>query len=453
MSARVAILGGGIAGLASAHYLLARGLQPTLFEASDHLGGLGSTFQHDGVALDRFYHVILDSDAELCALISAMGLTDQLAWRETGMGFYLRGGLYPFNTSTDLLRFRALPPLARVRTGAGAFYMTRVKRHGLDLDDISAATWLRRLFGARVMTSIWEPLLRAKFGDAADRVPAYWVWNLLNREKNGTQEIKGYLRGGHVTLADALARHAAARGADIRMGAPVRRITADASGVTIESDGGGRERFAAAISTLPMPQLAAVAAGEVVTALPLSELRYQGVVNVLLLLRQPLERFYWTIVVDPRFAFQGVVETTHVLPPEWVGGRHLVYLMRYCDAGTAAYQEPDAALRARATAGLAALYPGFSPDAVEAAYVFRAPYVEPIWPVGYLRRRPAARVGDTRLYLSTTAQAYPRVTAWNTSVGLAAAAVDALGDDLEIAAPAKTPARSAAAASLVSGWA
>jgi protoporphyrinogen oxidase len=204
MSAPIAVLGGGIAGLASAHYLQARGLQPTLFEASPRLGGLGATFEHDGVTLDRFYHVILDSDAELCALISAMGLTDRLAWRETGMGFYLGGALYPFNTSGDLLRFRALSPAARLRTGAGALYITRLKRHGLDLDEVTAATWLRRLFGPRVMASIWEPLLRAKFGDAADRVPAYWVWNLLNREKNGTQEIKGYLRGGHVALADSM---------------------------------------------------------------------------------------------------------------------------------------------------------------------------------------------------------------------------------------------------------
>ena len=50
-------------------------------------------------------------------------------------------------------------------------------------------------------------------------------------------------------------------------------------------------------------------------------------------------------------------------------------------------------------------------------YVFRAPHVEPVWTVGYLRKRPAPRIGTSRVYLSTTAQAYPRVTAWNTSIG------------------------------------
>ncbi len=71
-----------------------------------------------------------------------------------------------------------------------------------------------------------------------------------------------------------------------------------------------------------------------------------------------------------------------------------------------------------------ALYPDFRPADVEDVYVFRAPHVEPVWTVGYLRKRPAPRVGDSRVYLSTTAQAYPRVTAWNTSVGLARETVD-----------------------------
>ena len=38
---------------------------------------------------------------------------------------------------------------------------------------------------------------------------------------------------------------------------------------------------------------------------------------------------------------------------------------------------------------------------------------------------------NARVYVSTTAQAYPRVTAWNTSVGLARETVSVLAADLE----------------------
>jgi protoporphyrinogen oxidase len=173
-----------------------------------------------------------------------------------------------------------------------------------------------------------------------------------------------------------------------------------------------------------------VARGELASAVPLPDLEYQGCVNAVVVSRQRLERFYWTIVVDPAFAFQGVVETTHVIPTEWVGGRHLVYTMNYCDAGSETYNRPDDVVKRQALEGLAAIYPKFRAEDVEDVYVFRAPHVEPVWTVGYLRKRPAPRIPDSRVYVSTTAQAYPRVTAWNTSVGLARETVDALVGDL-----------------------
>ncbi len=426
---RVAVVGGGIAGLASAYFLAKAGHRPVVFESSGQLGGLGTHFEHHGVSLDRYYHVILDSDAELIGLIGELGLADQLRWSETGMGFLVDGKLYGFNTPLDLLRFRALGLSDRVRTGLGALYITKMKRDGLDLDNVRAVDWLRDLFGPRVFERIWDPLLRAKFGDRRDQVPAYWVWNTLNREKDGGQEVKGYLRCGYRGLAAALADALVVRDADVRLESPVRAIEEMAGGVRLIT-ARGSERFDGVVSTLPLPVLSRVAQGSLGSAVPLTDLAYQGVVNALVVSRARLERFYWTAVVDPRFQFQGVVETTHVIPPDWVGGRHLTYVMNYCDAGSELYRRSDDIVAGQAVDGLTALYPRFQRRDVEAVYVFRAPYVEPAWTLGYLGRRPVPRVGRSRLYLCTTAQAYPRVTAWNTSVALAAETVTTLLDDL-----------------------
>jgi len=179
-----------------------------------------------------------------------------------------------------------------------------------------------------------------------------------------------------------------------------------------------------------MPLLAAVTCGGVASQLPASDLHYQGVVNAVVIARKRLERFYWTAVVDPAFDFQGVVETTHVIPPEWLGGRHLYYLMNYCSADTELYARSDELVARQALEGLDALYPGFARSDVEDVRVFRAPYVEPVWTLGYLRKRPPVRVGTSRMFLCTTAQAYPRVTAWNTSVALARETATAVAAEL-----------------------
>lgn len=432
---RVGVIGGGIGGLASAHFLLKAGHVPVVMEATDQLGGLGTHFEHAGISIERFYHVILDDDADLRALIGDLGIADRLVWRETGMGFMVDGVLYPFNSALDLLRFGALGLPDRLRTGAAALYLTTLKRNPRDLDHIPAGEWVRRLFGRRVFERIWDPLLRAKFGDLRGDVPAFWLWSYLNREKNGGQEVKGCLRHGYRGLAEALRDEIVAHGGEVRMRVPVTAVDAhgDHVGVTTPTDA---ERFDAVVSTLPLPLLARVARGEIAGAVPSPDLRYQGVVNVLVISRVPLGRFYWTPVVDSGFAFQGVIEMTHVIPTEWTGGRHLIYVMNYCRADSEQYAVPDAVLERQVVDGLTTLYPHFTRADVEAVYVFRAPYVEPAWTLGYLGRRPAARIGASRVYLCTTAQAYPRVTAWNTSVGLARETVTTLLEDLGTTAAA-----------------
>ena len=60
---------------------------------------------------------------------------------------------------------------------------------------------------------------------------------------------------------------------------------------------------------------------------------------------------------------------------------------------------------------------------IEEVKVFRAPFVEPVWPVNYLADRPAAQISGSKVFLATTAQAYPRVNAWNTMVEIASETV------------------------------
>src|SRR5262249_8504474 len=151
-----------------------------------------------------------------------------------------------------------------------------LKKNGLDLDHVRARDWLRRLFGERVCQRIWDPLLRAKFGELREGVPAYWVWNTLNREKNGSQEVKGYLRGGYRGLAERLRDVIVANGGTIRMLSPVTAVDANGCGATLEV-AGREERFDAVISTLPLPLLARVARPRLAPSVPIPDLEYQGV--------------------------------------------------------------------------------------------------------------------------------------------------------------------------------
>jgi hypothetical protein len=67
-------------------------------------------------------------------------------------------------------------------------------------------------------------------------------------------------------------------------------------------------------------------------------------------------------------------------------------------------------------AALQQLFPDLKAADIEAQYLFRAPFVEPIYTTGYLQRRPPEVVIPGRVHLATSAQVYPTVTSWNGSV-------------------------------------
>ena len=415
---QVAVLGGGISGLVSAFRLLQQGVGVTLFEASDALGGLGGTFEYRGAVMEQCYHVMLNSDGPLLSLLEELDLAGTIRWQETGMGFQYEEAFYPFNTPLDLLRFGALTIPERLRTAVGAAYITKFVKDGAALDGITAATWLTTIFGASVFEKLWRPLLTAKFGDLFNTVPAYWFWSRLTREKGGAKEVKGYVEGGYRAIANALASEIVRMGGEIRLKTPVLSLHETADSVRVHTESHW-ESFSAAISTLPMPLLQKIACGKIHGAVPQSDLVYQGVVNVVVILKQRLQPYYWNAIVKQGFPFQGLVETTHVVPLEQTSGRHLVYLMNYCHKDSETYNRCDYDWEFQAQKAIRSLYPDFDQSMIEEVKVFRAPFVEPVWPVNYLADRPEAQISGSKVFLATTAQAYPRVNAWNTMVEIA----------------------------------
>lgn len=415
---RVAVLGGGISGLVSALRLLQQGKQVTIFEASGELGGLGSTFDLEGHAVERFYHVMLNSDEYLLPLLKELDLEDRIVWKETRMGFLHGRKLYPFNTPLDVLNFGGLSLWGRIRTAIGGAYITKFCNDPKGLDSISVSEWLQDLFGAEVFNRLWKPLLRAKFGDLFEEVPAYWFWSRLRREKGGTKEVKGYVRGGYRLIAERLEKEIRRLGGEIRMRTPVFAIQDTPWDVQLNVSGRW-EAFDASISTLPMPVLGDIARGPLAAMLPNKNLVYQGVVNAVVIMKKRLQPYYWNAIVKKDYPFQGLVETTHVVPSSQTGGRHLVYLLNYCQADSNIYNQTDGDIRFQALKVLRDFNSKFQPDWVEEIKVFRTPFVEPIWPLGYQKEKPRMRVGDSRVYLATTAQCYPNVNSWNTMVGIA----------------------------------
>lgn len=408
----VAVIGGGISGLSSAFRLGQLGHHVTLFESEDFLGGLGTTFPYRGGHLERFYHCILPDDDALVRLIRDVGMEGDLLWRETSMGFMVRRRVYPMNTPMDLLRFSPLSIVDRIRMG---WMGLRARMVGVQpaLDDVPAEEWIRGLAGDRAFELVWKPMLEAKMGDSYPALPALWLSSRMNREKSSAQEVKGCLKRGYRSLIDALEAALRSQGAEIRFRTRVEAIERDGDHMTLRLQDGGRPSFDQVVATSPLVHFQAMTKGlGLDPAIASLELDYQGVVCAVFLMEKPLSRYYWMPLVDSGATAQGVVEMSNLVPLERSDGLYVTYLLNYTHRSSELFRKPDPEILAGYRRDLADLFPD-SGRAIVDQFVFRAPFVEPIWTVGYRKLCPPTSIIPGRLYLACTAQVYPRVNSWN----------------------------------------
>jgi protoporphyrinogen oxidase len=439
-----AIIGGGISGLAAALAVADLGHRVTLFEADRDLGGLGTTFPWRDTHLERFYHCLLPDDHALLGRIRGLGLGSQLMWRKTLMGFMYQRRTWPMNTARDLLTFGPLTVTERLRMGMMGL---RARHDGLAprLDDITAEEWIRSQVGDRAFEILWRPLLSAKIGAPYRGLPALWLSSRMSREKNTGPERKGCLAGGYRSLIDAYAGALRSRGVRIRLATHTEAIEQLPDGrVGLRISGEGLVPFDFAVATLPLVQFQSMTRS---LSIPSSvrdlELDYQGVVSGVFLTRRALTDYYWMPWVDSGTTSQGAIMMSNLVPLSRSHGLHVNYLVNYTHRDTELFSCGEGALLERYRSDLERLFPEAA-RTIEEAFLFRAPFVEPIWTAGYARRVPPTSVIPGRLYLACTAQVYPDVNSWNSCCAVVDAMIPRLAEEVA-AAPVGVAARGAVA--------
>jgi protoporphyrinogen oxidase len=429
--ATIDIVGAGILGLALGYDLLKRGIGVRIWERSGELGGLmGRTrlTELGDVEVDRYYHAILNSDQALMNLFGELGLAGDLRMVATRMGFYHDARFYPMSTPVDFMRFPPLSMLDRARLALTILAARRVKDWRA-LEQQPVVEWLTRLGGAGPVEHIWKPLLRAKFDGNYGDVPATYIWSRLvrmtdTRDRASAKEMMCYLPGGYNMLIQALARAIRERGGTITTGATVRQVcVADGQVVGLQL-AEGEIASQGAILTLQTPiarRLLPPDAAHVAQRWSGLE-EYLGIVCMLLVLRRSLTPYYTLNITDEHIPFTGVIETTNLIDPRFVGNYHLVYLPKYVTPDSPFARMGDAELQREFLAHVRRMFPNLKDDEITAVRVGRERYVEPLHPVGRTDAIPAITADIGGLYLVNSAQIYPQLTNGEAAVRHAQAA-------------------------------
>ncbi len=176
---KVAVIGGGLAGLAAGCALAQSGLPITLFERRPYLGGRASSYQHPatGEVIDNCQHVLFGSCTNLIEFYGRIGVKHKIRWSEQ-MTFIEPGGRIsvlrpsflpaPLHTAPSFLSF----PFLDLRDKfAIARAMAALVPFPLDDNGESFMDWLLRHGQTKAaIERFWKPVLVSALSEDLGRV-------------------------------------------------------------------------------------------------------------------------------------------------------------------------------------------------------------------------------------------------------------------------------------------
>jgi protoporphyrinogen oxidase len=429
------VIGAGLSGLAAARDLLKRGWRVTLIDASTAPGGIASSFLRDGTPIERYYHFICRPDHDLAQLSRELGLEEKVHWVPTRTTYFYQGKLYGFSSPFDLLTFPPVPFLQRLRFGINVL-VSRYRSGWRDLDGISAQEWLTKWIGKQAYEVIWQPLLRVKFGEFAGQVSAAWIWHRIwrvARSRKGMAEPEklGYFEGGSETLVRALWNEISAQpGACIRMGTAVQAIHTLDGGVQEVITPAEAIACDAVISTVALPvmdQLLPGMEGEYFSRA--RQIRYIGLVCMLVFLDRAFSPAFWTNVFDPRIHFNGIIEYTNLNQHLNRAGTHILYIPYYLPVESKHFSMSDEELLEEYMVSLKQINPAFERSWVKDVRVFREHYAQAICTTGFSEMVLPVRSPLRGLYVTDSTQFYPEDRSLSAAVRTGRKAAELLCQD------------------------
>lgn len=408
---QVTIVGAGFTGLCAAYELAKQGVAVTVLEAEAEIGGLAGAFEVEGVKLDMFYHHWFTNDLEVMALISELGLNDQVEINPTNTGVYYANNFFKLSTPWDLLNFTPLSLWDRIRLGFLALRARRVK-DWMVLEGKTAHEWLKEMGGEDVYRVVWQPLLKGKFGPYAEEVSAVWFWNKLklrggSRGKQGEERL-AYFKGGFVSLADSLALKIRELGGRVETNTAVSHISL-INGIWHTNSARGVFCSDRVIATTALPLIANMVRSWARDSdiNKINRIQYIGNVCLVLELDRALSNTYWLNVNDPSFPFVGVIEHTNFERAETYGGNHIVYLSKYLPHTEAQYSMSADELLAYALPYLQKMFPELKRDWIRKHHLWRARWSQPVVEKNYSHLIPAEECLEKGFHICSMAQIYP----------------------------------------------
>ncbi|WP_419850042.1 hydroxysqualene dehydroxylase HpnE [Candidatus Poriferisocius sp.] len=312
---RVAVVGGGLAGLAAAVATVDGGAQVTLYERGPRLGGATWSFQRNGRWFDNGQHVFMRCCTEYRAFLDRLDVADQVTEQSRMSVAVMRpgrrparifrtGAPVPLHLARSLLGYNPLSVADRLRAIRTALALRRLDPDDPATDEVSFGEWLRaRGESDRAIAGMWDliclPTVNLRANDASLSLAVkVFRTGLLDKADAGdlgwTRVPLGVLHG------DAAARVITAQGGDVQMQAHVEAV---GDGPSLMVDGKRVETDAVIVAVPHDAVDGLLPPGTVPGQSELADLGISPIVNVHFVFDHPIMGVPFTAALDSPVQF------------------------------------------------------------------------------------------------------------------------------------------------------
>mmetsp|Transcript_15541 Transcript_15541/g.37633 ORF Transcript_15541/g.37633 Transcript_15541/m.37633 type:complete len:567 (-) Transcript_15541:76-1776(-) len=233
---RVAIVGGGLSGLACAKYLADAGHEPIVLEGRPVLGGKVSAWQDkDGDWIETGLHIFFGAYPNMMNLFAELDIEDRLQWKVHKMIFamqelpgqfttfdFVKGIPAPFNFGLAILLNKEMLTLQeKLQTAPPLIPMLIEGQDFIDAQDELSVQDFMRKYGMpeRINEEVFISMAKALDFIDPDKLSMTVVLTAMNRFLNETDGLQmAFLDGNQpARLCAPMVDHIKARGGDVRM--------------------------------------------------------------------------------------------------------------------------------------------------------------------------------------------------------------------------------------------
>jgi len=248
-SKNVAIIGGGLSGLACAKYLSDAGHKPTVYEARDVLGGKVSAWQdEDGDWIETGLHIFFGAYPNMMNLFAELGIEDRLQWKVHKMIFamqelpgefttfdFVPGIPAPFNFGLAILLTQKMLTLGeKLQTAPPLLPMLVQGQDFIDAQDELSVLDFMRKYGMpeRINTEVFISMAKALDFIDPDKLSMTVVLTAMNRFLNEDDGLQmAFLDGNQPDrLCAPMRAHIEQRGGEVKLSSPVKEIMTNDDG-------------------------------------------------------------------------------------------------------------------------------------------------------------------------------------------------------------------------------